>query len=190
MHTRAAQGNAMAQVSLGALYHNGQGMPQDYGKARQWYEKAAEQGNAMAQHNIGLLYEKGLGVSQDYGKARQWYEKAAAQGDATAQSNLGVLYDKGQDYTMARQWYEQAAAQGNAYAQTNLGALYYNGRGVPQDYVRAYMWSNVAAAHSMGDEQKLAVDNRNKSVRHMTPLQIAEAQRLSQQCQAQQFKGC
>ena len=52
------------------------------------------------------------------------------------------------------------------------------------------MWLNLAAAHSTGDEQKLAADNRDKVAQRMTPAQVAEAQRLSQQCQAQQFKGC
>ena len=65
-----------------------------------------------------------------------------------------------------------------------------NGQGVPQDYVRAYMWNNLAAAHLTGDEQKPAAENRDKVASRMTPAQIAEAQRLSQQCQARQFKGC
>ncbi len=111
-----------------------------------------------------------------------------------AQFNLGVLYANGQgvlqDYATARGWYEKAAAQGDVKAQVNLGALYADGLGVPQDYVRAYMWYNLAAAHSMGDEQKLATKNRDEIAGRMTPAQIAEAQRLSQQCQAQQFKGC
>ena len=82
------------------LYHKGQ----DYGKARQWFEKAAAQGDAMAQGNLGVLYENGQGVPQDYGKARQWYEQAAAQGYAKAQVNLGVLYatDRACRRTMGR----------------------------------------------------------------------------------------
>jgi hypothetical protein len=120
--------------------------------------------------------------------------KQAAQGNAWAQHNLGVLYDNGrgvpQDYVKARGWYEKAAAQGNAWAQHNLGSLYDNGRGVPQDYVKAYMWLDLAAAQLTSNGKKLAVDNRDDAVRHMTPAQIAEAQRLSQQCQAQHFKGC
>jgi uncharacterized protein len=82
------------------------------------------------------------------------------------------------------------AAQGNAEAQYNLGLLYYNGRGVPQDNVRAYMWFNIATAHSTGYEQRLAADKRDKFAQRMTPAQVAEAQRLSQKCQAQGLKGC
>ena len=33
-------------VNLGVLYDNGQGVAQDYAKAREWYEKAADKGDA------------------------------------------------------------------------------------------------------------------------------------------------
>ena len=82
------------------------------------------------------------------------------------------------------------AVQGHAEAQYNLCVLYANGRGVPQDKMRAYMWWSLAAANSRGDLQKLAAEFRDHAARIMNPAQIAEAQRLSQQCQTQQFKGC
>src|SRR5262245_37582433 len=77
----------------GMLYHNGQGVAQDYGQARQWYEKAAAAGSAGAMANLGMLYHNGQGVAQDYEQARQWYEKAAAGGDDRAMNSLGLLYD-------------------------------------------------------------------------------------------------
>jgi len=181
---KAKQGSADAQYNLGVLYANGHGVPQGYGTARQWYEKAAAQGHASAQYNLGVLYEKGQGVPQDYGTARRWWEQAAAKGDAMAQTNLGALYTNGQgvprDYGTARRWWEQAAAKGDAMAQTNLGALYANGQGVPQDYVRAYMWYNLAAAHTLGTGDKLGADDRDVVARRMTPAQIAEAKKLAQ----------
>jgi len=39
-----------------------------------------------------------------------------------------------------------AAEQGQVGAQSMLGLLYFTGRGVPRDYVKAYMWSSIAAA--------------------------------------------
>ena len=130
----------------------------------------------------------------DYATALKTFQSLAAQGNAEAQNNLGELHAKGQgvpqDYSQARQWYEKAAAQGHALAQNNLAELYYAGLGVPQDYVRAYMWVNLAAVHMKGDEQKQAAENRDDVARHMTPEQIAEAKRLTQQCLAQKFKGC
>jgi hypothetical protein len=64
------------------------------------------------------------------------------------------------------------------------------GTDVPQDNVRAYMWVNLAAVHMTGDEQKQAVENRDDVARRMTPAQVAEAKRLTQQCQARKFNGC
>src|SRR6266436_6475092 len=34
--------------NLAFLYENGQGVPQDYAKAREWYEKAADEGDEHA----------------------------------------------------------------------------------------------------------------------------------------------
>lgn len=114
----------------------------------------------------------------------------AAQGDADAQYNLGVLYEQGrggpQDDAKARQWYEKAAAQGDTDAQYNLGMLYYQGQDVPQDNVRARMWWNLAALSGNADAMKY----RDKVALRMTTRQVAEAQRLTRQCQARQFKGC
>ena len=111
----AENGDAQAQLHLGMLYHQGQGVLQDYTAARQWYEKAAAQGYPMAQYSLGLLYDNGDGVPQNYAKARQWYEKAAARGYAMAQTNLGVLYAHGrgvpQDEVWAYMWYSLAAEQ-------------------------------------------------------------------------------
>jgi TPR repeat protein len=186
----AAQGDAGAQFNIGALYSKGKDIPQDYKMARQWWEKAAAQGHAHAQWALGMLYYWGHDVPQDYVQAREWYEKAAAQGNVQAQLNLGDLYRRGhgvpQDYVQEREWYEKAAAQGDARAQYDLGLLYADRLGAPKDYVRAYMWLSMAAAQ--GD--KIATQERDKVVMKMTPAQIAEAQRLAQQCQAQQFKGC
>jgi len=150
----------------------------------------AAQGNAEAQNKLGKLYFLGQSVPQNNTTARKWFEKSAAQGNADAQNNLGFLYDKAQgDYAKAREWYEKAAAQRHAAAQSNLGWLYANGQGVPQDYVRAYMWWSLAA-QSTGSAEESEESILDKVARRMTPAQIAEAQRLSQQCQAQQFVGC
>lgn len=140
--------------------------------------------------------EDGIAANKrgDYVTALKTFQSLAAQGNTEAQNNLGELFAKGQgapqDYSQARQWFEKAAAQGHALAQNNLAELHYAGLGVPQDYVRAYMWVSLAAVHMKGDEQKQAAENRDDVARHMTPEQIAEAKRLTQQCLAQKFKGC
>ena len=72
-----------------------------------------------------------------------------------------------------------ARGQGHADAQYVLGAMYGNGTGVPQDYVNAHMWFNLAA--SRGNVE--SVRNRDAIAARMTPAQIAEAQDLARKCQ-------
>ena len=118
----------------------------------------------------------------------------ASQGDTEAQNRLGELYAKGrgvpQDYAQARAWYEKAAAQGHPLAQNNLAELYFAGLGGPPDYVRAYMWVSLAATHMQGEEKKQAEENREDVAQRMTPVQVTEAKRLSEQCRSKKFKGC
>lgn len=97
--------DAEVQFNLGLMYSEGQGVKQDYFKAAEWFQRAAEQGHAEAQYNLGLMYYRGKGVKQDYFKAIEWYQKAAAQGIADAQAYLAVMYYSGegvqQDYFKA-----------------------------------------------------------------------------------------
>jgi TPR repeat protein len=58
-----------------------------------------------------------------------------------------------------------------------LGLVYEIGQGVPQDYVRAYMWYHLAAAR--GNQE--ALRNRDDAAQHMTSAQIAEAQKLARE---------
>ena len=53
--------------------------------------------------------------------------------------------------------------------------MYAKGTGVPEDYVQAYKWWNLAAAAGNAS----AVKNKNMVAEKMTKEQIAEAQRLS-----------
>jgi TPR repeat protein len=80
----AEQGDAKAQFSFGLLYENGDGVPRDYTKARQWYEKAAAQGDAKAQLYLGLQSSFGQGVPMDLVDAYMWYSLAAGNGNAHA----------------------------------------------------------------------------------------------------------
>lgn len=121
------QGSAYAQYMLGWLYENGQGVPNDLGKAAELFQKAADQGFAYAQYNLGVAYENGLGVPKDPGKVAQLFQKATDQGLADAQNNLGWLYINGQgvpkDLRKAAQLYQKAADQGDQAASTNLKML-------------------------------------------------------------------
>ena len=69
------------------------------------------------------------------------------------------------------------AEQGFASVQNNLGVKYYKGEGVPQDYIQAHMWSNLAAAQ--GDEN--GRKNRDMVAKKMTAADISKAQVLARE---------
>jgi uncharacterized protein len=56
----ASQGDDKAMVDLGVMYHFGEGVKQDYGKAMDRYLKAFKKGNGDAYSNIGVMYRDGL----------------------------------------------------------------------------------------------------------------------------------
>lgn len=114
---RAEQGLAQAQLHLGFMYYEGDGVVQDYTTAAKWYTKAAEQGLAAAQNNLGFMYYNGDVVAQDYKAAVKWFTLAAEQGEAIGQSMLGFMYGHSQgvaqDYVKAHMWYNIAAIDGS-----------------------------------------------------------------------------
>jgi len=169
LRKKAAKDDPVAQFSLGIMYDQGRGVPQDFGEAVKWFRKAADQGYAMAQNNLAIMYINGRGVPQNDVEAEKWYRLAAIQGYPMAQNNLGLMYANGKNMVtdLAREvrhgvlteyrpvipqndveavnWYRLAAEQGYAPAQFNLGVMFGAGRGVPKDDVEAAKWYRKAA---------------------------------------------
>ena len=86
-----------------------------------------------------------------------------------------------------------AAEQGDTEAQFALGVGCGDGEGVPQDYVQAHKWINLAALRTITG--KLAEGSRSaraKLAEQMTVSQVAESQRLARKWQPktwEQSKG-
>ncbi len=156
---------------------------------REW-RLSAEQGDASGQYSLGFSYRFAQGVSQDYKKAVKWYTLAAEQGHQVAQDNLARMYANGygvlKDYQEAVKLFRLSTEQGFVPAQSALGVMYYNGHGVPKNKVLAYMWANLAA--SKGDDD--GAELRDEVEKEMTSNQISEAQKLSRECLAKDYKGC
>jgi hypothetical protein len=62
--------------------------------------------------------------------------------------------------------------------------MYGNGRGVPQDYVQAHMWFNLAASRRTGEDRESAVRGRDLIADELTPDDLSEAQRLAREWDA------
>ncbi len=86
------------------------------------------------------------------------------------------------DYTEAAKWYRLAAEQSNAEGQRGLGSMYVAGQDVPQDYVLAHKWINLANARGgMSVDTTVTAELRDHVASKVTPEQIAEAQRLARE---------
>ncbi len=85
---QARDGDAEAQLVLGARYEDGNGVPKDLKRAVYWYKQAANQGNSEAQYKMGVLHEQGRGVKRDTKAARNWFAKAAANGHDRAKTKM------------------------------------------------------------------------------------------------------
>ena len=140
----------------------------------------AEKGHADSQYKLAIAYDEGLGVPKNYAQAFKWYRLAAEQGHAHSQFRVGDMYESGHGVAKndveAVKWFRKAADQGLANAQGMLGIMYAKGQGVPRDYVLAYMWLDLATAGRQG-----AAQFRDAVAQHMTPAQVAEAQKLARE---------
>ena len=106
----------------------------------------------------------------------------AEHGSAEIQYALSNAYYWRQEYTNAVKWCRRAADQGDIKAQQNLAHMYLLGEGVPRDFVEAYKWFSLAAAHDTDETwQRWAREDLNRLEPHMTPAQIAEAQKLTRE---------
>jgi hypothetical protein len=109
-------------------------------------------------------------------------KQRAEQGDADEQLRLGFYYEYGvagfpKDAAKTVHWYTKAAKQRFALAQFELGLKYNYGKGVPENYVRAYAWYSIAAAQ----RDPTAPIIKEITANRMTPAQIAEGQKLSRE---------
>jgi len=120
--TRADEGLAEAQFSLGLLFASRTGAASDYAQAAHWYLLAANQNHALAQFNLGIMLADGQqGVPRDDAGSEKWMRRAAQQGDAGAQHNMGSRHrrasfkappaDALESNLEAYKWFSLASAQ-------------------------------------------------------------------------------
>lgn len=134
-------GNGSALVSLGGLYHRGEGVKEDAEVAFAFFEGGAEAGHPEANLFVGFALLEGRGVERDLDRAREILSAEAQAGDASAMLYLGRSYradfSDDPDAELARQWIEQAMEAGSAEATAALGYMYYKGELGEVDLVEA-----------------------------------------------------
>jgi TPR repeat protein len=134
LQAEADKKNPRAMLTLGNIWEGSiSAQNRNYGKALDWYQKAADLDLTDAYFHLGVCYEVGMGTAPDLKKAIGNFEKAAAKGFAPADFKLAVLYLNGadgltQDIDKGMKYLNSAADSGLTLALKELGALYYFGR--------------------------------------------------------------
>ena len=145
----AATGIAEAQVRLGRMLLEGEGVAKDPHGAFACFFCAAQIGDADAQNMLGRCYENGWGTPVDFIGASVCYRRAAHAGLAWAQYNLGHMLLDGIGVTRDREaafiWYRRAADQGHARAMNLVARCHEEGWGVLRDPVAAQDWYRKSA---------------------------------------------
>jgi len=159
----AAQGMALAQTSLGALYA-AQGRDDE---ARGLLAQAAAQGEGYAASALQMFGAQPSAAVQrairilregDADGARRKLEALAREGNVEAIRYLAVMFQRGigvaQDYAIAREWWGVALALQDDVAQYAMGELYFNGDGVTRDYAQARSYWEQAAVQGNSEAQR------------------------------------
>jgi hypothetical protein len=110
----------------------------------------------------------GTVAAQDFGAGLSAYNS----GDYTRAFRdwLG-LAERGDPAAEAARWFVKGAEQGQAEAQLLLGTLFFFGQGVPQSYVFAFAWCDIAETNGQSD----ASECRDAALEHMSPTEMAQS---------------
>jgi len=87
----AEQGLPEAQMLLGIIYRNGDGISKDVTQAIFWLQKAGDGGNGDAFTNLGNIYCDGDGVPRDRRKGVGYHKKSADMGFLHGQNDYAWL---------------------------------------------------------------------------------------------------
>uniref|UniRef100_A0AC34FIM6 Uncharacterized protein n=1 Tax=Panagrolaimus sp. ES5 TaxID=591445 RepID=A0AC34FIM6_9BILA len=143
------------------MYHRGEGVDRDYGKAFDLRMKVAMSKTekisayiAEAQFWLGLMYSNGEHVKQDFKEAVKWFEKAVQLGHAGAANNLATCYLDGKGVETspekAFQYLKISAERGNTFAMLNVATFYFSATGTgsifctEEDKAEGKKWLRIA----------------------------------------------
>jgi hypothetical protein len=87
----ADAGNVEAQLRLGMMYANGDGVEKDPVQAAAFYTDAAMRGNIPAQFNLATFFYSGDGVPKDFVQAHVWWNISGAKGNKESKLRLATL---------------------------------------------------------------------------------------------------
>ncbi|KAH6651711.1 hypothetical protein BKA67DRAFT_537571 [Truncatella angustata] len=117
---------------IGRMWLRGEGMKQNFGNAKKWFERGVQHGDAQSQWGLGVMALKGYGMTKNVQRATEFFKAAADQEHGPAQVALGALHlDQGtnDDLKIANHYFESAARYGNVEAMYYLAEMMHHGVG-------------------------------------------------------------
>ena len=123
---------AKAAGFIGRMYLRGEGVSQNFDRARFWFERGDIEKDPQSQYGLGLLYLHGYGVKPDIVKATDQFKLASGQDYTPAHVQLGSLHlDQGatEDLASANHYFELASRWGNLESYYYLGEMNWFGAG-------------------------------------------------------------
>ena len=133
--TRMKLNDAGAYLMMGVAYRFGSwGLPQDWAKALEMWNQAAELGSALAHAHIAHVYVYGLGVKKDTNKVIYHSKLAAIGGHEGSRHNLGTVELTNENILLSMKHYMIAAKSGSKKALNKVGKGYKHGLITKEEY--------------------------------------------------------
>jgi tetratricopeptide (TPR) repeat protein len=154
---RIKKNDPVAMTDMGKTHlHKG-----DYGKAFEYFTKAAELGDVAAHGSLGTLYENGNGVEKDEKKAVYHWEQAAMGGHVGARGLLASYEEKNGRFERAVKHHIIAANLGYDNSLKAIKELFVEGIVSKDDYAAALRGYQAAvdATKSAEREEEEAIRN-------------------------------
>jgi uncharacterized protein len=149
VRSAAEYGVPAAQLRLGRMLLEGDGVERDERAAFGWFLRAADGGDAEAMNMAGRCHENGWGVPVDLRKAAECYRASGEAGHDWGEYNFGnMLFDGlgvSQDRTEALRWYLRAAHQGHGRAMNLAARCFEEGWGCARAPSEAAEWYRRSA---------------------------------------------
>lgn len=147
----ASSGDANIAAAVGKRYLLGiEGFRQNYAKAVQHLQIAAERDHSSAMALLGYMHCLGLGIDKNMEVAHDlFYASVQRGGDAMGHNGLGFIYFHGmagkeKDLAKAVSHFNSSAHGGSADGMFNLASMYLTGTGIEQSFQRASLWFTQA----------------------------------------------
>lgn len=133
---------------IGRMYLRGEGVEQNFDRAKFWLERGSLLKDAQSQHFLGLMYLHGYGVKRDLPQAIDYFKAAASLDYAAAQVQLGILYlDQGntEDLIAANHYFELAMRWGHIEAYYYMAEVNMYGVGRDPNCQQAVSYYKIVA---------------------------------------------